>query len=86
MKHYTSFVVFVLLSLAVLLPGSIIQAKENVQCPIPGGKMYAPVPGSYCVDYYSCAGSTPTIISCPGGWRFDSKSQGCASSAQVDCN
>ncbi|KAI9274423.1 hypothetical protein BDA99DRAFT_497435 [Phascolomyces articulosus] len=81
-QHTTQFLLFVVM--AILFLGSsdtLVQAKKaNLKCPIPGGKKYAPYPGSYCVDYYSCDGpnGSAVTLSCPGGWMFNSKTQQCA--------
>ncbi|KAI8145803.1 hypothetical protein BJV82DRAFT_602331 [Fennellomyces sp. T-0311] len=64
----------------------IAYAKEHVPCPVPGGKTYAAMTLSYCVDYYTCdAQGNPIVLSCPGGWMFDNKSQKCAPSHDVSC-
>ena len=85
----TATTLVLLVSVILVFIGvTVTEAKNSdLKCPIPSGKKYAPYPGSYCVDYYSCDGpdSSALTLSCPGGWMFNDKTQQCASSAEVHC-
>ncbi|KAI9312384.1 hypothetical protein BX666DRAFT_1986962 [Dichotomocladium elegans] len=82
--HSTTLITFYAVIFCFL---TLVQAAQNLQCPIPGGKSKAAVPGSYCTSYYSCNGNTPqSPVGCPGGSQFDNEKQKCDVVPNFQCS